>query len=371
MPVGMVIMRWDERVGAEVCATYPDDVQVTEKTLMQVYSTHEYSGEAGMVSMMVGPLNVASYYTGPEQGYYVMLLLSLDEDPDAYEDGLADVARQVLASLDGDAYKALVPSLFQRVSVYPSLNDEQRLAMTLSDEVKRMVVERLRDEGSVMKSELAVWLKDTYRAGFVDIESTLGALVKDGLVSIASVKGAPSESAFLVADVLVMRAPPVTLVKEAASRGLPAELVGDYAAEVRTYFEGYTPSPEDELKILEVLVDPSAYEVITLLRSAIATRDDLEKLKKKGVEDVDATLKLLWGADLLLVLRDSSGNEYYGLKDDPVVERFFPEYLVNVVRKCYRERTKSDVVLVQTLEQLEDSYYAVREAEKNAKAKAS
>ncbi len=362
----MVVMRWDERVGTELCATYPEDVSINEKTMMQVYSTHEYSGEAGMVSLMVGPLNIASFYTGPEQGYYILLLLGLDEDPDVYEDGLADVARQILSSIDGDAYKQIIPSLFQRVSVYPSLNEEQRLAMTLSDEVKYMVVERLRDEGSVMKSELAVWLKDTYRAGFVDIESVLTALVKEGLVVVASMKGAPSESAFLIADSLVMRLPPITLLKEAAERGLPADLVGDYTTEVRTFFDSYAPSTEDESTITALLTDPAAYEVLTLLRSAIVTRDDLEKLKKKGVDDVDATLKLMWNANVMLVLRDSAGNEYYGLKNDPVVKKFYPEYMVNIVRKCYAEGTKSSAVLLETLEQLEDAYF---ESKKAGKAK--
>ena len=47
MPVGLVIMRWDERVGTETLAKYPEEVTITDKTLMQVYSTHEYTGEAG------------------------------------------------------------------------------------------------------------------------------------------------------------------------------------------------------------------------------------------------------------------------------------------------------------------------------------
>ena len=78
MPVGLVIMKWDERVGTDIIAKYPEEVNITDKTLMQVYSTHEYSGESGMISLMVGSLNIASYYTGAETAYYIMLLLSLD-----------------------------------------------------------------------------------------------------------------------------------------------------------------------------------------------------------------------------------------------------------------------------------------------------
>ncbi|MBA7474899.1 hypothetical protein ES707_10261 [subsurface metagenome] len=145
MPVGLVVMKWDERVGTEILAKYPEEIVITDKTLMQVYSTHEYSGESGMISLMVGSLNIASYYTGPEKGYYILLLLNLDDDPDAYEGGLIDTSRTILQNLEDDAFIQLVPSLFRRVSMYPTLNEEQRLAITYQDEIKRMIINRLRD----------------------------------------------------------------------------------------------------------------------------------------------------------------------------------------------------------------------------------
>ncbi|MHA1731833.1 MAG: hypothetical protein ACTSU5_07810 [Promethearchaeota archaeon] len=375
MPIGLVVMRWDERMGAEICATYPEDTSITEKTLMQVYSTHEYSGEAGMVSLMVGSLNIASYYTGPETSYYFLLLLSLEEDPDVYEDGMADLARIFLANLEGKAYEALIPSLFQRISVYPSLRDEQKLAMIYVDEAKRMILTRLRDEGNVSKSELSVWLKDEYKQGFVDIDTTLTSLVKEDLVKESSVKGITSEVIFLVNDVAILRVPPLVLLREASQRGLPPQLVEEFRTEVKTFFQTYQPSEEDNLKVLNVFLDPQVYEALTLMRVAVVTRDDLEKLKKKGVEDVDFVLKTLWDANILTVLRDDQGNEYYALKTDIVVERYFPEHMIDVVRKCFRERTKTNASLVEHLNILEDYYYSLKErkaeqSKKGAKASA-
>ena len=142
MPVGLVVMKWDERVGTEILAKYPEEIIITDKTLMQVYSTHEYSGESGMISLMVGSLNIASYYTGPDKGYYILLLLNIDDDPDAYEGGLIDASRTILQNLDEDAYRQLVPSLFRRISVYPTLNEEQQLAITYQDELKRLIINR-------------------------------------------------------------------------------------------------------------------------------------------------------------------------------------------------------------------------------------
>ena len=119
MPIGMVVMKWDDRVGAETLSKYPDELAITDKTLMQVYSTHEYSGETGMISLMVGSLNIASYYTGTENSIYLLLLLNLDEDPDSYEGVLADVSRSILQNLDDDVFLQMIPALFQRLSVYP------------------------------------------------------------------------------------------------------------------------------------------------------------------------------------------------------------------------------------------------------------
>ena len=200
MPVGLVVMRWDERVGTEILAKHPEEIVITDKTLMQVYSTHEYSGESGMISLMVGSLNIASYYTGPEKGYYILMLLNLDDDPDAYEGGLADASRIILQNLEEDAYQSMIPSLFRRLSVYPTLNTEQQLAMTYQDEIKRMIINRLREEGTVSKSELMVWLKDRYKQGFVDLEGVVIELIKRDIVKETSVKGMPSELIFLTND---------------------------------------------------------------------------------------------------------------------------------------------------------------------------
>src|SRR5665648_1088162 len=158
-----------------------------------------------MISLMVGSLNIASYYTGPEKGYYILLLLNLDDDPDSYEGGLIDVSRIILQNLEDEAYVSLIPSLFQRLSVYPTLNNEQRLAITYQDEIKRMIINRLREEGVVSKSELMVWLKDRYKQGFVDLEGVLIELIKRDLIKETSVKGMPSELLFLTNDVLMLR----------------------------------------------------------------------------------------------------------------------------------------------------------------------
>ena len=356
MPVGLVLMKWDERVGTEILAKYPEEITVTDKTLMQVYSTHEYSGESGMISLMVGSLNIASYYTGPEKGYYILLLMNLDDDPDAYEGGLADTSRIILQNLEDQAYLQLIPSLFRRLSVYPTLNEEQRLAMTYQDEVKRIIINRLQEEGVVSKSELMVWLKDRYKQGFVDLEGVLIELIKREIIKEASVKGMPSELIFLTNDIIMMRIPPIQLLKDPADRGLPSQLVDDYRTETKKFFQNYRPSENDNLSVIDVLINPQVYETFRLLRTAIVTRNDLEKLKKKGVDDVDEVLKVLWESKMIQVFQDDRNNEYYALLSDFYVKLIFPKYLINIIKEEYEKKSKADQVLIEYLNVLENTY---------------
>ena len=133
MAIGMVLMRWDERVGAEILTKYPEELIISDKTLMQIYSTHEYNQEAGMISMMIGASTIASYYTGPEHSLYVILVLNVDEDPDAFEEGMADASRIIVQNLEDDAFKNIIPSLYQRISVYPTLDVSKKQMMIYLD----------------------------------------------------------------------------------------------------------------------------------------------------------------------------------------------------------------------------------------------
>ena len=96
---------------------------------------------------------------------------------------------------------------------------------------------------------------------------------------------------------------------------------------------------------------------------AIVTRDDLEKLQKKGVDDVDYVLKKLWEAKMIVVLQDDSGNEYYGLQSDLKILKIFPQYNLNLLRTQSSNKTKSTNVLLENVDALKDQF---RNIEKKA-----
>jgi hypothetical protein len=356
MAIGMVLMRWDERVGAEVLTKYPEELIISDKTLMQIYSTHEYNQEAGMISMMIGASTIASYYTGPEHSLYVILVLNVDEDPDAFEEGLADASRVIVQNLEDEAFKNIIPSLYQRISVYPTLDVSQKQMMIYLDETKRFLLKRLQIEGSVSKSEVAVWLKDKYRTDFVDLDAVITSFIKMGLIKETSVKGLISETLFLTNDLMIYRIPAKVIIKDPGDRGLPGELSEDYISECKNFFNGYTPSEEDNIMMIDILLDPQIYETIKLLRTAIVTRDDIEKLRKKGVEDIEMVLKKLWDGNFLVVLQDQGGNEYFGLKSDIKIKKYFPEHVLNTIRQDFNDNVKNKLVLIEHLDILESEY---------------
>ncbi|MFX1488462.1 MAG: hypothetical protein ACFFBI_04900, partial [Promethearchaeota archaeon] len=359
-PLGLVLMKWDMKIGTEILGKYPKDTALSEKTLMQIYSTHEYSGEKGVITLSTGQSNVLSYYAGPDTGYYLILVLKPEDEADYYEGGMANILRILLEHIEDDSYLTLMPSLFQRISLYPSLSEEEIYAITYQDEIKRMIIDNLRNVGVMTRSELGIWLRDMYHEGFVDLGAILSELVKRDIIKQVSVKGLESEIIVLTNDFFMLRVPPVKLVKDPVNYGLPSQFKKQYLEEVEKFFQNYHPSSEDNLRILENITNPETYEILRLLRTAIVTRQDLEKLRNKGVEDVYGSLKILWDNQLIRVFRDDKDNEYYALLSDFYIDLIFPKYLLKVIKSAYEQKSIATKALTEYLRVLEESYYDLK-----------
>ena len=367
MPIGLILMRWDPKISTDIISKYPEEIIITDETLMQIYAAHEYTAEPGMISLMVGHLNIASYYTGGDKPLYIILLLNLDDDPDIYEGGLADISRIIIQNYEDQAYLEMIPFLFQRLSAYPHLNKEQALAITYEDEINRLLINRLRDEGVVSKSELKVWMKEKYYRGFFDIDGILIELIKKEIIKESSVKGMPSELIFLINDIFTIRRPPIKILSEPVERGLPESLVETYNSEVRMYFQNYRPSEEDNLKLVQILTDPQLYEILKLLRISTVTRNSLEKLRKKGVDDIDGGIKKLLEYDIIHIFQDGQGTEYYALLSDFHISLVYPRYILNLILHQYDVKSKSNGVLIEYLNVLEDTYRPYKSKTKSKK----
>jgi len=150
--------------------------------------------------------------------------------------------------------------------------------------------------------------------------------------------------------------PPEKLFKDPVNHGLPPHLAKEYQDEVQKFFNEYHPTEEDTLKLLNCLIDPEVYETLRLLRTAIVTMKDFEKLKSKGVNDIYGVLKKLYDTNMIKVFKDENEVEYYTLLADFYIDIIFPKYLLNIVKLSYEQKSKTDIVLQEYLNLLEETY---------------
>ncbi|MBD3200683.1 MAG: hypothetical protein GF316_11760 [Candidatus Lokiarchaeota archaeon] len=113
--------------------------------------------------------------------------------------------------------------------------------------------------------------------------------------------------------------------------------------------------------MIELFINPQTYETLRLLRTAVVTKNELEKLKKKGVDDLDEVLRMLWDTKTIQVFQDKQGNEYYALLTDFSIEKIFPKYLLNIIKNQYDQKSKANEVLVEYLDVLEKTYVSSEE----------
>jgi hypothetical protein len=83
---------------------------------------------------------------------------------------------------------------------------------------------------------------------------------------------------------------------------------------------------------------------------------DFEKLKSKGVSDIYSVLKKLWDTNLIRVFKSEDNIEYYALLSEFYIDIIFPKYFLNVVNRSYEEKSKTDKVLIEYLNLLEETY---------------
>ncbi|MFW9950010.1 MAG: hypothetical protein ACFFKA_07785, partial [Candidatus Thorarchaeota archaeon] len=119
----------------------------------------------------------------------------------------------------------------------------------------------------------------------------------------------------------------------------------------------YRPTKEDNLTVIEILSLPQVYEVFKLIRTSIVTIQDLEKLKKKGVEDVYGILKMLWDNNIIKVFHDEKNIEYFALLSDFYVNYLFPKYVTRIIKQAYDQKSKSNTILIEYLKILEQTYF--------------
>ena len=120
MPVGILIIRWDNEIGPINEGFYPDNLKITNNLLTQVYSSHRYqSWKPGFASISLKNNKVVSFFSGvgddhiSVENYVVALLLRRDEKPSKYREILKTIAAEILDKTQDAKFMKLLPNLYK------------------------------------------------------------------------------------------------------------------------------------------------------------------------------------------------------------------------------------------------------------------
>ena len=373
MPIGFAITEWTEDEGLAISHKYPKTLDIDLDDMMRIFYAHiTGAGEAGnvVVRLEKSRANVSSYFTGMESDTPVMinLLLELGEEPEMFGETVIhemnDTILKFIKQTETDVskkfenieelYKYLKNSLLL-LERLENLSKEQKLAQIYSGEKGRKILEILQDK-AMSRKELQAVLEEKLNKIISNIEITLDSFIKTGLVKQDWVEGDTDISLFLLSDFTLFRTPAAKLIENTKTHLPTPELATKYLKEVNDYFSKYKPTLEDNLTIAQNMLNPDKYGYISLLRERVYPLNKLPKGPGESLEQIGTLLKIMERDQIIKFIKDSKGTVWVFLLTDIVAYTFYPEYLIEKIRKDRMEGKLKKEVAIKHLELLEEAY---------------
>ncbi|MFW9936577.1 MAG: hypothetical protein ACFFD5_02955 [Candidatus Thorarchaeota archaeon] len=373
MAKGFVITKWTEDQGLIVYHSYPENLTVDLDDMMKIFYAHiTGAGEAGnvLVRLEKAKSNVSSYFTGMESATPLMinLMLELGEDPEMFGEAvISEINENILKYLQkmtenvGESYettKELIGYMKDALLLLErlkNLSKEQRMAQIFSSARLRSILEMLQ-ERAYSRGELRNLIEEKTGRFISNLEIALDPFIKTDIIKQDWIEGDTDTTLFLLSDFTIMRAPAEKLV-ESARKNLPTpELATRYLEEVSKFFGTYDPYFEDNLKIARNMINPDKYDFITLFRERAYPINKIPKGPGESFELIRVFLKTLEDDKIITLIKDNTGMEWVFLLTDPIAHTFYPEYLIENIRKDISEKRLKKDIAVKHLELLEQVY---------------
>ncbi len=123
MPVGILVIRWDNEIGPINEGFYPETLKITNNLLTQVYSSHRYQSlKPGFASISLKNNKIVSFFSGvgdmhiSVENYVVALLLRRDEKPHLYREILKKIAAEILDKIPDGKFLEILPNLYKELA---------------------------------------------------------------------------------------------------------------------------------------------------------------------------------------------------------------------------------------------------------------
>ena len=373
MPRGFIITEWKEDQGLVIKLSQPENMEIDLNDMMRIFYAHiTGAGEAGnvLVRLEKARSNVSSYFTGMESETPLMinLMLELGEDPDMFGEAvIKEINEGILYYLNqmgtdiSQTYDSVnnlrfymnnALSLLDRLK---NLTKEQKMAQIYSGEKSRKILEILQ-ERALSRKELQSILEDKLSIIISNIEVMLDPFVKTGLVKQDWIEGDSDISLFLLSDFTIFRNPVVKLIEDAKKNIPTPELAKNYLEVVSNFFSKYKPNFEDNLVVARNMINPDKYDFITLFRERAYTINKIPKGYGESAEQINNFLKTMENDKIITMIRDSKNVEWLFLLSDVIVHTFYPEFMIEKIRKDRMDGKLKKEVAIKHLELLEEAY---------------
>jgi len=123
MPKGILIIKWDNEIGAILVSKYPKKLKITTKLLTNIYANHRIeSTDPNFASLTLKDSKITSFFSGlgenfiGEPNHIVALVLRRDEKPHLFREILKKGAATILSNLKNDQIEKILPELFKEMS---------------------------------------------------------------------------------------------------------------------------------------------------------------------------------------------------------------------------------------------------------------
>ncbi|MFX1457658.1 MAG: hypothetical protein ACFFDB_20010 [Promethearchaeota archaeon] len=372
MPKGIIITEWTED-GLVAKYNYPEDLETDIDDMMRIFYAHiTGAGEAGNVLVRLEKTrsNVSSYFTGMESEtpFMINLMLDLGEEPEMFgetiiheiNESILNILLQMGTNVSQNYDLVNQLKLYMKSALFllerlKNLTKEQRLAQIYVSEKARTILEILQ-ERPLSRKELKGQLEEKINKVISNIEITLDPFVKTGLIKQDWVEGDSDISLFLLTDFTFFRTP-VTKLIEDARKNLPTPtLATKYIEAVTKFFTQYQPTFEDNFKIAQSLMNPDKYDYITLFRERAYPINKIPRGPGESTEEIGGFLKDMVDDNIIIILKDEKNVDWILLFTDIAAYTFYPEYMIEKIRKDSTEGKLKRNVAIKHLEFLEETY---------------
>jgi hypothetical protein len=382
MTTGIAVGTWDDAIGLKVYAEYPSSFRKTcsiqDSQLLNIFNERIVHDVSGFAVFEDPAFQIATYYTPlsnsdeyDEEGEQkaaghgiVFLFLDKDKKIEAIKEQFIEFSIFILKLINNNDFPELFFNIIDNFSFLEPLTDEQRVAALYNSEARGFILQKLA-ERPCSRNELEVWLKEEYDIAAMDLQGLLVQFVKMNIIkqSYEAPKGKKRKELyyFLVKDVYLFRIPPKKII-DAVKKGKLEQLDGGYYDEVKDFFEEYELTPGEINKLGILLAIPNLYKIVTLLREEVYEMDELriDFLERFNYmpSNFAYLLKLLEKSDIVKIYKKVGGGnkKILALKSDIQYQFFFPEYLVDNIRKAWRENVIDKGIALKHLTMLRDEY---------------